>query len=129
MTPRLIAGFFLISLALLLAASSIGQFSLWSRLGNATVPWFCTSLALAVLIVGVTCLLLERPPSAIPVRHSVFVTIVVSVLLGIGLVLDGIAYGTLPDRLATVGEWLGFVAILAGAFWLPRLRTSESGTR
>ncbi len=129
MTPRQIAGFFLISLVLVLAATSIGHFSLWSRLGNSTVPWFCTALAMAILIVGLTCLLLQRSPSAIPVRHAVFVTIVVAIALGIGLIIKGIAYVTLPERLATIWEWLGFVVILAGAFWLPRLRIPESSAQ
>lgn len=127
MTTREIAGFVLIPLVLLIAAGTINALSLWSFLGNFTVPWFCTALALAVLIVGVTCLLTQRPPSSIPTRHAALVVAAVLLIFGIGFIVDMIAYDESADWLASVGEWVGFAVILVGAFWLPRLRAPASG--
>lgn len=131
MTMRDIAGFILIPLVLLIAAGAINALSLWSVLGNFTVPWFCTALALAVLIVGTTCVLLQCPPSAIPAHHARLVIAAVLLIIGIGLAVDMFAYSEYEsaDRLASVGEWVGFAVILIGAFWLPRLRVPASETQ
>ncbi len=127
MTARDIAAFVLIPLVLLVAAWVIKMFPLWSFLGNATVPWFCTALALAMLIVGVTCILLRCLPDAIPARHAALVVTGILVVIGIGLAVDGFAYEEADDWLASIGEWSGFAVILVGVFWLPRLRAPAPG--
>ncbi|MEO0586168.1 MAG: hypothetical protein AAF078_00860 [Planctomycetota bacterium] len=126
MTTRHVAGFVLIPLALLGAASAVNALALWSLLGNFVIPWFCTAVAIATLIVGVTCLLSQSPPSAIPARVAVFVVIAVLLILGIGFVIDLIAYAQPGDWLASLGEWVGFAVILTGAFWLTRVRVPST---
>ncbi|MEM6749413.1 MAG: hypothetical protein AAGA57_09180 [Planctomycetota bacterium] len=129
MTTRHIAGFFLIPLVLLVAAGAINALSLWSFLGNLAVPWFCTALAIAVMVLGVTCLLLQRPPSTIPARRAALVVAAVLVILGVGFIVDAFAYARPADWLASAGEWVGFAVILAGVFWLPRLPNPPSDAK
>lgn len=127
MTARHIVGFVLIPLVLLIAAWTIKTFAVWSFLGNLTVPWFCTALVIAVLVVAVTCLLLERPPAAVPAHHAVLVVVAVLLIIGVGLIVDMFAYGKPNDLLASIGGWIGFAVILSGVFWLPRVRDKASG--
>ena len=128
MQMRDAAGLFLIALALLAAATVINLLSLWSFLGNLTVPWICTSLAIAILIVGATCVLLRCAPSDVPARHAALIPAAVLLILGVGLIVDLLAYAVPEDWLASVGEWIGFAVILVGAFWLPRVGHTTPGT-
>ena len=113
-------GFVAAAVALLLAAWLINTLSLWSSLANYTFPWLCSAIAVAILIVGVVCLLSHVRPGSLPVKHVVLSWLSVMLIFGIGMVVDYFSYPTANDWLSAVGEWIGFGVILAGAFWVSR---------
>ena len=119
MATRDIVGFLLFPLALLLSAWLIEERGLWDQLANTTVPWFCSALAIAVLLLGVTCLSVRRAPSELPKQLVVAVIAVTLAVFAVGVVIDSRQFGTL-DWLASFGSWVGFAVLLVGVFVLPR---------
>lgn len=126
MQIRDIGGFILIPLVLLFAAWLINTFKLWSSLGNFTLPWLCTAVAVSVLILGTVCVVLECPPSAVPVTVARLVVGAVLAIFGVGMVVDLVSYGAPNDWIASVGEWLGFAIILVSIFALPGAKEAAS---
>lgn len=122
-----ILGFVLMPLVLLLAAWCVRMGRLWSSTADYTVPWLCCAVAIAVLLLGITCLVSDRSPAEVPLRRVGFVWIGTMLVLGIGMVVDYFLYPELDDWIATAAEWVGFGVILAGTFWIPRLQ-SGNGT-
>lgn len=114
------AYFILLPLLLLITACAIHTCRLWSYLANFTVPWFCSALALALLILGVSCFLLQCTPAQIPLLRVRQIILAILLILGLGLIVDLFAYGESRDWLASIGEWVGFMVILLGVFKLPR---------
>lgn len=110
------------ALCLLVASAVIQEYSLWSTLGNYTVPWFCTVLAIAFLIVLSTAMVCGSEISRIPPSRVLVTCIVSSLAVGIGMFVDAEAYVSDPEWMVSAGEWFGFTAILAMVFWLPRSR-------
>ena len=94
---------------------------LWSPVANHTVPWLLSVLAIALLIVGLTCLLCQKQVADLPLVVIVSVSVVVPAVLGIGLVVDYFSFTRGAGPWSTSGEWLGFTVLLCAAFALPRL--------
>lgn len=128
MSTRDLLGFFIAPIALIFTGWAIKEHALWSTLASATVPWFCTALALAMLVVGSTCTLLQCSPARIPAGRAAAVAAVVLVAIGVGLGVDAVAYNGARDLVASIGEWLGFAVLLGVVFWLPRVSPAESLT-
>lgn len=114
-----------ISLGLLAAAGVTHFFQLWSFLGNYTVPWFCGALAIAILLVTLTAVLTGCAPAEIPRPRMMAVTVFSSILIGLGMLVDGFAYQAPPDWTASLAEWIGFSAILYALFQLPRTKDED----
>lgn len=127
MQTRDVLGFFLISIALLAAAWLINTFELWDFLANMTLPWLCTAVAIALLLLGAVCVVLQVPPAAIPANVAVIVVIGTLVIFGAGMIVDMFAYSGPEDWLASVGGWIGLAIILSGVFGLPHIRPSRRG--
>ena len=105
---------------LLIAAAVVNHLNLWSFLGNYTVPWFCSTIAIALLIVTLTGSICSCPPGKIPLSRVIIVIAASSGAVGLGMIIDGISYNIPIDWASTVGEWLGFSIALIMLFWLPR---------
>ncbi len=112
-----------IALGLLVAAVSINNFKLWSLLGNFTVPWFCSSLAIAMLLVAMVSALTGYPPATIPVSRVLVAIVGTSVAVGVGMLVDAFSYIVPKDWAGSLAEWVGFMMIVIVVFWIPR----ESG--
>ena len=115
------------AVVLLVAAGLTHSYRLWSSLGNYTVPWFCGVLAIAVLLVTLTGVLTGCALGRIPVSRVLVVLVGSSLTVGVGMLVDGVAYDIPNDWTASVGEWIGFTIILAVVFWLPRLKDERAG--
>ena len=113
--------FLLAPLVLIITAALINSFQLWSFLGNYTVGWLCSALALALLIVAATARLAGTSPASIPRPGMLVAMTGTSAAVGIGMLIDSFAYGIPPDWPASIGEWIGFTLILGVSFWLPRV--------
>ena len=125
MQTRDVLGFLLFPLVLLAAAWVVAERQIWDAVGNSTVPWFWSALAIAVLLLGLTCLIAKQPPSELPMRVAVTVVTATLVVLAVGMVIDGREFQT--DWLSSVGSWIGFAVILGGVFALPRLSMRSPG--
>lgn len=112
-----------IALGLLIAAVLINNFKLWSLLGNFTVPWLCSSLAIAMLLVAMVSALTGYSPATIPVSRVLVVIVGTSVAVGIGMLVDAFSYSVPRDWAGSLAEWAGFMMIVIVVFWIPR----ESG--
>jgi|GEM_PF-4464860 len=122
-----LVGFLGTAIALLIAAV-IRAFSLWSFLGNMTVPWFCAAVAVALLLVLMTAVLSGSSPRNIPMGYALVVIIGTSVILFLGMVIDAIAYHASARLLpVSAAEWLAFTIILAAIFWMPRIIRIPAG--
>ena len=119
MPINVVLGYVFIPLALLAAAYLINRLGLWDFLGNLTMPWMCTAVAVAVLLQGAMCLVLQTMPVEVPERVAALFAGAVLVIFGAGLIVDRIAYGKLDHWAATVGTWVGFAVVLSGVFALP----------
>lgn len=118
-TPVLI-GLLGTSLAFLAAAALASYFQQWSFLGNLTVPWFCSAVGIGVLLVTLTSLITDCVPGSIPRARVLLVLIGSSLVTGLGMLVDAVAYELPYDWTASIGEWVGFTLILVVLFWLPR---------
>ena len=122
MTTVTLLGFILLPITLLIAAVAINQFRLWDILANFTLPWFCSALAVSLLILGAVCLVMQASPSSLPPRIRVFTVAGTLVTFGVGMVVDARAYHPKPhDWYASLGGWLGFAIILSAVFTLASL--------
>ena len=73
-----------LALALLAAAWLVNDERLWSPVGNTTMPWFCSALAIAILVVAFTIVLTQVPAAELPLRVSLVVTVALTGGLAIG---------------------------------------------
>lgn len=107
----------LVSVVLLLlgAAWLVNEDRLWSQIGSFTVPWFCTALALALLILLLVCNLREQAPAELPWLVVVGTVVVVGVVLVAGTEIDNEKYA-LSGIVGTRWEVAGFMALLLGLF-------------
>ena len=114
------------ALGLLLSALIIQRFQLWSALASYTVPWFCSTVAIALLLVTMTSWLSGCTPAQIPISRAATVVVGVALATGVGMLLDGISYGSRSDYASSIGEAIGFVAVTAVLFWIPRTEGTTS---
>jgi len=122
MNNREMLGCFVAAFLLLVAAPLIHDYQLWSFLGNYTVPWFCCTVAVGLILVVVTALLTGKTLGAVPPSRAVIVVLGSSAAIGVGMLLDSLSYAPgLPiDWVGSLGEWAGFTLILIVLFWIPR---------
>ncbi len=124
MSMRTLLGMTLIPLVLIIAAGLVAHQHLWGALSNLALPWLLTAIAIAMLILGGTCAILQCDPADIPLRASVRVTAAVLLIFGIALIVDAFtySYAARAEQGGSAAEWLGFAVILAGVFALPHAR-------
>jgi len=113
----------LVSIVLLFLGTAwlIKEDRLWSEIGNFTVPWFCTALALALLIVLLVCSLRGQAPSDLPWCVVISTVLGVAVVLLVGTEVDNETY-RLSGIVGTRWELAGFVGLLLGMFLVTRRR-------
>lgn len=122
MHTRDIVGFIVLPLVLLAAGYLAGSQNQWADVGSLTISWFCSCLALAIVIVGVTGLLVQAPPGEIPLGAAALVYAAAVGVVGVGMVIDAFACDELESLPSSLGEWAGFAVILAALYLAPRLR-------
>jgi hypothetical protein len=125
MQTRDIVGFILVPVVLLAAAWLISDYQLWNPVASLTIPWFCTALALALLVLGATCLIVGAAPAAVPMKAALVIYGVTVIVVAVGLVVDGLDDLDGGTALTSLVEWVGFSLILLAVFMAPRLGPSE----
>lgn len=112
----------LFALGIMGAGWLIARGGLWGQLGCLTMPWFCLTVGLSILIAGATWSVCGVRPSALPVALIVLVTFGTGFVVGGGMIMDGITYGddNIP-WLASLVECIAFTVVLFAVFWLPKL--------
>lgn len=115
----LLAGLFL-----LIAGSLVEYANLWSRLANYTVPWLCSVIAISSFIFVITVSTSGCQASELPLSRIFVIVSACSVIMGAGMYIDSLSYASdgIGDYMSSIGEWLAFTLILAGFFWLPRIK-------
>ena len=129
MHTRDIVGFVVLPLVLLAAGYLAGSQGQWAEAGSLTITWFCSCLAVAIVIVGATALLVQSPPRDIPLAAAALVYAAVVGVVGVGMVIDAFTFDELDSLPASLGEWVGFAVILAVLFLAPRLRARPAAGR
>ena len=114
--------------ALLFLAASvlINVFNLWSLVGNYTIPWFCSAMSIGICIVCITCLMTESPVSSTPISCVIVIVTAISIILGIGMIVDELIYVYPKCWIASISEWLGFTVILIILFLIPKLTCKKN---
>jgi hypothetical protein len=108
-----VIGLVLVALALLLLGGQVRTSQLWSSAGNLTVPWLCSATAFALLVVAGMSALTQKPPSACSRRTKWCVTLGFSLVLLIGILVDGYTSPLARIDEPNLAEWLGFTVILS----------------
>lgn len=106
---------------LLLTAWLVQDLGLWSAIGSIFVPWFCTALAISLLVLIVVSALRNEPPRELPWRVVIGTVVVVGVVFLIGIEVDSRTYG-LSQRGPARWELVGFLTVLVGVFVVSRRR-------
>ena len=122
MTISRIVGYGMLPAVLLFTGWLVDRGQLWSSGANWTIPWLCSALALALLVVGAASLLCEQTPACLPRKAVVLLYLAIVLVMGAGIVVDG---SDRPDQDAfrtSIAEWAGFSVILLVLFWVPRTR-------
>ncbi len=118
-----IIGLVLVPTALFVAAWLMNKITIASSLLSATLPWICTMIGIVLLILGATCLILQKSPSQVPLRAALTICVATSLGLLVGMFVDFHYY--YPDAVIGVDlmEWGGFTLILCMVFFVPRIRS------
>lgn len=127
MKPVEIISLFLVALGLLVAAVVIDGANLWSSVANYTIPWFCSALAIALLVTAAICLITGLPLREIDSRTLVVVWLVMTVGIGAGILIDAAASFQFAAYKVALTEWLGFAVMLAMLFWLGKRTSHNNG--
>ena len=96
------------------------HFRMWSAIANLPIPWFCVTLALALLVVTATAALTGRAVGSIPVGASVFVTAALTLGMLLGVLVDGHKQGD-GRPWVDLSEVIGFGIMLGALFALARM--------
>jgi len=119
-----ILGFVLIPMALFLAAWVMKHAPIASLLLTATLPWICVMFGIVLLILGATCLMLQKPPPELPLIPALSICVATSLGLLAGLLVDVHYYYPEARQGELLIEWLGFTMMLCIVFLVPRIRAS-----
>ena len=123
-----VLGYVFTSLTLLGIGLAIHFAKLWSPFGNLTLPWFCSALAISLMVVCAAGLLTGRSPSRIPKAAAAMIYLATVLVAAIGIAVDGWgAWGTMAF-LTSMAEWLGFAVILLILLTVPRLAKDRQAT-
>jgi len=129
MNVKGIVGYGIFPGLLLLTGFLVDRGQLWSSGANWTIPWLCSALALALLVVGATSLICDQPAASLAPSTVFLVYLVVVVVAGVGIVLDGWKRPDVDAFLVSIAEWIGFSAILLVLFSAPRRKADSAASR
>ena len=120
-----VLGYVFTALALLVIGLAIYLAGLWSDFGNETLAWFCSAVALALMVVCAAGLLTGRTPATLP--KAAAAVIYLGTVLGTGIVMLLPAWESWGTKLfhRALAEWLGFAVILLILLVVPRLAKSS----
>ncbi len=132
--------YFLAVVGWILLAVAISRFDLWSAVCNWTIPWLCSALALALLIIFTMNVVTGRSPSQMRLSAVLVVYVVVVLVGAAGIVLDNFSFttpeafgpgqGWSDDRfIESLLEWIALSLILLVLLLVPRLRKRGSDER
>lgn len=119
--PLRVVGLLIVVVLLLGSAWLIYEDKLWSQTANLTVPWFCSALALGLLIVLIVCGLRGQGPAELPWIVIAGTVVVTGAVLAVGCEIDNQTYTT-SGIVGTRWELAGFVVLLLGLFMVARRR-------
>ena len=123
-------GYFLLILLLLILGPVIQRYELWTGACNWTIPWLCSTIALALCIVFLASLVGGRSFSELSTAYLFSVYGAIVLVSGIGVIVDSHSFGGSgqEDFFMCVAEWLGFSFILLVLFLAPRYLKKNDNT-
>ena len=127
--------YFLAVVAWILLAVAISGLDLWSSVSNWTIPWFCSALALALLIIFTMNVVSGTPPSQMKLSVILLVYGVIVLIGTAGIAFDNFSMPTFDDFgvvqkwntdrfVESLVEWSGLSLILLVLLLVPRLNKS-----
>ena len=123
-----ITGLVLVPIALFVAAWVMNTVGIASSVLTATLPWICVMIGIVLLILGATCIMLQKPPAQLPFVAALLICIAASLGLLFGLFVDMHYHYQSADKGEVLMEWVGVTFILGIVFFVPRIRyTMRSG--
>jgi hypothetical protein len=126
MSPlRTVIALVLVAAGLIATGWIVATNNLWSTPADLTVPWLCSTLAVALLIVAAASAVCQQPPASIPMKATLLIYLGVVLVFGVGIVVDAAVYYRWAGLTASLAEWLGFSVILLGCLCIPRLAARE----
>ncbi len=104
------------------------QYAMLDQLCNLSVPYFCTIIGIALLLVGVHCVLFNSPVQSLPLKPTIILFVLLSLSVNGAIAWDGAfrgkAWSDILFNLANTGE----LTLLYAAFlFLPRFAQPNIG--
>jgi len=119
----------ILGLALAILAVIIKTYAMLDEIANLSFPYLCSLIGIAVILLGVHCLVFDSSPSRLRLLPNLILFAIVAGASVVDVVWDGafkgFAGGAITDN---VSNSLEFVLIYAAVLLLPRLSGRQNGT-
>ena len=104
------------------------QYAMLDEICSLSVPYFCTIVGIALLLVGIHCVLFNSSVRSLPLKRTITLFVLVSLLFNTDIIWDGAfrgkSWSDIMFNLANTGE----LTLLYAAFlFLPRIAQPKVG--
>lgn len=128
MKTRDALGYFLAAVGFILLGAVISELDLWGVVCNWTVPWFCSAMALVLLIIFSISVVTGTSPSETRLVTILLVYLAVVLIGAAGIAVDTFSFmreWSTSLYLESLLEWIGLSVMLLVLLLAPRLRKSD----
>ena len=119
----------ILGLALAILAVIIKSWAMLDEIANLSFPYLCSIIGLAVILLGVHCLVFDSPPSRLRLLPNLILFLIVAGSSIGDVIWDGIfqSFPTGDIVENVVGDSVGFIMIYAAVLFLPRFKGKQGG--
>ena len=104
------------------------RYAMLDELCNVTVPYFCTIVGIALLFVGMHCVLFNSPVRFLPLKPTIALFVLVSLLCNADIIWDGAFRAkTRADILFNLANTGELTLLYAAFLFLPRFAKPNVG--
>jgi hypothetical protein len=113
-------GYFVMAILLLVIGYIIGDGVVWTLAMNGVLVWFCQALALALALVGITCLVSNKRVKELTPGAVTWIMVLVTAISLVGIVWMDVYNPNTNATITALIELGLFFVILLSLFLLPR---------
>ncbi len=120
----------ILGLALAILAVIIKRYAMLDVIANLSFPYLCSLIGLAVVLLGVHCLVFDSPPARLKLLPNLILFLIFAVASIVDVIWDGILNSFPTGEIVenAVGNSVEFVVIYAAVLFLPRFKGRHGDT-